>query len=324
MDTIINYQVIVEEKLGELSLSESPKGLYDPIRYVLGLGGKRLRPAVCMAVCHFYSGNGFTALNAALGLEVFHNFTLLHDDIMDNSPIRRNRATVHKKWDNNTAILSGDAMMIVASRLMLDVPDRCLSEVQQLYLQTALEVCEGQQFDMDFESSQTVSTFEYLEMIRLKTAVLLAVSMKIGAIIGGANAKDAEMCYLFGQELGLAFQLQDDFLDVFGNEQEFGKSIGNDIVTNKKTFLLISCLERCNKEQQKELLRWITVDQFDREDKIRAVKALFETLGIAQLAKEKMDFYFQNAMKRLDQMNINEASKNELSVFAEKLINRTR
>ena len=207
MNVIPHYQKIVDAELGRLSLSQKPNGLYEPIRYVLGIGGKRLRPALCLAFCHFYAGSGALALNAALGLEVFHNFTLLHDDIMDNAPIRRNLPTVHEKWNANTAILSGDAMMIAASKLMLEVPDNCLVNVQKDFLQTALEVCEGQQYDMDFETSDGVTTDDYLEMIRLKTAVLIAASMKIGALVGGASADEALASYDFGLNLGLAFQL---------------------------------------------------------------------------------------------------------------------
>lgn len=324
MNIITRYQKIAEDQISNLSLKHEPKGLYDPISYVLGIKGKRIRPAICMAMCHFFSGSGEGATKAALGLEVFHNFTLLHDDIMDNAPVRRNLATVHEKWDANTAILSGDAMMIVASQLLLEVPISCLVDVQKIYLSTALQVCEGQQLDMDFERLSDVSVESYLEMIRLKTAVLLAASFKIGSLIGGAGADAANSAYAFGQDLGLAFQLQDDYLDVFGNENEFGKSIGGDIVSNKKTFLLISCLERCNAKQKEGLMQWLSMEEFDRDLKIAYFKELFEQLGIGELAKEKMASYYQSAMFHLGKLPVADAHKQELSFFAEKLINRSR
>jgi geranylgeranyl diphosphate synthase, type II len=324
MNMIAHYQDVVERKLGQMALNPKPNGLYDPIRYILGLGGKRIRPAVCMAMCHFFGGSDNDSLGAALGLEVFHNFTLLHDDIMDNAPIRRNQPTVHEKWNRNTAILSGDAMMIVASKLMLDVPSHVIRQVQDIYLKTALEVCEGQQFDMDFESSTGISTTHYLEMIRLKTAVLLAASMKIGAVIGGADDNNADLCYQFGQDLGLAFQLQDDYLDVFGKEEEFGKSIGNDIVCNKKTFLLLGCLERCNTKQLSQLEYWLQLKDFNNDEKIASVKQLFVELGIGQIAKLEMDKYFARALTHLEKMSIAQDAKDELAKFAAKLINRNR
>ncbi|MFT3741008.1 MAG: polyprenyl synthetase family protein [Breznakibacter sp.] len=324
MNVISNYQKIIEDELNKLRFSRDPHRLYDPIRYVLRIGGKRIRPALCMAFCHFFAGKGDDALSAALGLEVFHNFTLLHDDIMDNAPIRRNVATVHEKWDANTAILSGDAMMIVASKMMLNVPGSCLVQVHKSFLQTGLEVCEGQQYDMDFEASQNVTPDDYLEMIRLKTAVLIACSMKIGAIIGGASEKDIQLAYDFGQNLGLAFQLQDDYLDVFGNENDFGKNIGGDIVANKKTFMLISCAEKANESQKNELLYWLNKESFARDEKVASVKSLYEQTGVHILCRNKMERYYQMAVDQVDRLDIDKSYKQELAVFAEKLINRER
>jgi geranylgeranyl diphosphate synthase, type II len=324
MNLLAHYQDVAEKALNNLDFNGEPKGLYEPFKYVIGIGGKRIRPALCLAACHYFSGNGQAALNAAMGIEVFHNFTLLHDDFMDNAPIRRNQPTVHVKWSPNTAILSGDAMMVVASEMMLDVPAHCLVEVQKIFLQTAREVCEGQQFDMDFESTMAVSPEQYLNMIRLKTAVLIAASLKIGAIIGGANEQDADLIYAFGRDLGLAFQLQDDYLDVFGDESSFGKSIGGDIVANKKTFLLINCLEKCNAQQREELEFWLNKTDFDREEKVDAIKSIFLKLGIGELGREKMNFFYHEALQHLSQLSVSDEAKQELTHFAAKLINRDR
>jgi geranylgeranyl diphosphate synthase, type II len=324
MQLIKHYQQLIDLELAQLAYNNEPAGLYDPIKYVLGIGGKRIRPAVCMAVCHFFSGSGQASLNAALGLEIFHNFTLLHDDIMDHAVMRRNVPTVHVKWNPNTAILSGDAMMVLASELMLDVPEGCLVNVQRLFLRTARQVCEGQQYDMEFENRSDVSTQDYLEMIRLKTAVLLAASLQIGALIGGASEDDAIKLYQFGQDLGLAFQLQDDYLDAFGNEADFGKRIGGDIVSNKKTFLLLSCLERCNSRQLAELRGWLNALNFDEVEKIDAVKKLYNELNVGGIARDLMNKYYSDALQMLDQLALQSEWKAELKNFAEKLINRSR
>lgn len=301
-----------------------PRLLYDPIDYVIGLGGKRLRPALCMSACHFFSGDGKAAEAAAMGLEMFHNFTLLHDDIMDHATMRRNQPTVHLKWNENAAILSGDAMMILASQMMLDVPDTVLKTVQTIYLQTALEVCEGQQYDMDFETRDDVTVDEYLSMIRLKTAVLIAASLKIGAMIGGASSRDADLIYQFGINIGLAFQLQDDYLDVYGDPETFGKRIGGDIVSNKKTFLLLACQKLANSEQKEKLNYWLHVADFDRQEKIDAVVALYDQLGIAVLSKEKMETYYMEALRIIEMLGIELQYKDALKLFASHTLFRTK
>lgn len=325
MKTVVDHYIENSGKLISTHFtSREPRRLYEPVEYVLGLGGKRLRPALCMASCHLFAGDGNQASSAALGLEMFHNFTLLHDDIMDGASKRRNQPTVHVKWNDNTAILSGDAMMILSNQLMLNVPDTVLKPVQELFLQTALEVCEGQQYDMDFEVRQDVTTDEYLEMIRLKTAVLIAASLKIGALIGGASEKEAALLYEFGQNLGLAFQLQDDYLDVYGNEAEFGKSIGGDIVCNKKTFLLINCLSLANEDQRKILDHWMSCSDFDRNEKVAAITAIYDELDIAALSKHQMEKYYQKALLIVEQLSIADHYKEELKVFAAKTLFRTK
>lgn len=322
MNTISGFRDMAELELSRLNLTQEPADLYAPISYVLNIGGKRIRPALCLAGCHFFSGDANLAMQAALGLEVFHNFTLLHDDIMDNAPIRRGNPTVHEKWGVNGAILSGDAMMIKASQLMLQVPHHCLKEVQEVFLQTALEVCEGQQYDMDFELRNTVTVDQYLEMIRLKTAVLVGGSLKIGALIGGASSSDANLIYDFGVNVGLAFQLQDDFLDVYGDEELFGKAIGGDIVANKKTFLLISCLESAAGDDLANLEQWIKASAFNRDEKVEAVRKLYDKLNIPALSRKKMDQLVDKALHALDATSMAPHFKEELKQFALKLMNR--
>jgi len=248
MYTFIQIQQIVEKYLKEIELKTEPRELYEPVKYILEIGGKRIRPSLVLAAYNLFKNDVETAINPALALEVFHNFTLLHDDIMDKADLRRNQQTVHKKWNENVAILSGDTMSIKAYELLSKIPAEFLSEVLQAFNKTALQVCEGQQLDMNFESRLDVSVEEYLEMIRLKTSVLIAVSLKIGAIMAGALRNDVHKLYDFGLNLGLAFQLQDDYLDAYGDVQAFGKKIGGDIVANKKTFLLIKALETSDKE----------------------------------------------------------------------------
>jgi len=324
MHTIAELQKVVELELSKQEFVVEPKGLYQPIEYVMGMGGKRIRPTLCLAGCKLFTDDITQAVRPSLSLEIFHNFTLLHDDIMDNADVRRNQATVHKKWDDNTAILSGDAMLIKAYQYATDINSEHLKEVLNLFSQTAIEVCEGQQYDMEFEQRDNVTVDDYLNMIRLKTAVLLAASLKTGAIIGGANKKDADLLYQFGENIGLAFQLQDDFLDVYGNIETFGKAIGGDIVANKKTFLLINALQLASGNLQDNLLAWINSDNFDADEKIEAVRTIYNTLKVDVLAKEKMNFYFDKAMNALDQVNGRESMKNELREFALKLIERSR
>jgi geranylgeranyl diphosphate synthase type II len=324
MYTITQLQDIVEKALIKENFVSHPEGLYLPVEYVMSLGGKRIRPTMCLAGCYLFDDNPEKAVSAGIGLEVFHNFTLLHDDVMDNADVRRNRPTVHVKWDKNTAILSGDAMLIKAYQFITNTDSPALKNILELFSQTAIEVCEGQQFDMEFESRNDVQVDEYLNMIRLKTAVLLAGSLKVGAIIGGAGDSDADKLYEFGENIGLAFQLQDDFLDVYGDEKTFGKAIGGDIVNNKKTFLLINALQMASGSLHQELQDWIKSDSYDKEEKINAVRGIYNKLGVDKLARDKMSFYFDKAMTALEHVNGKESMKNELRQFAVKLIERTR
>ena len=324
MYTIKDLQSIVEKELLAQQFVEQPEGLYLPIEYVLGIGGKRIRPTLCLAGCYLFNDDIKPAIKPAIGLEIFHNFTLLHDDVMDNADVRRNQPTVHLKWDPNTAILSGDAMLIKAYQYVADLNTNHLPSVLALFNQTAMEVCEGQQYDMEFETRQDVTVDEYMKMIRLKTAVLLAGSLKTGAIIGGASAEQASYLYEFGENIGLGFQLQDDFLDVYGDIETFGKAIGGDIVANKKTFLLINALQMASGDLRKELDGWLTAEHFNANKKIEAVRAIYDKVGVADLAREKMHYYFNQAMQALNKVNGKEEIKEDLRQFALKLIERSR
>ncbi len=323
MSKIDEFRQIIEDQIRMLERPVRPEGLYDPVKYVLSLGGKRLRPALCLTSAALF-GDFSTAVIPAIGLEVFHNFTLLHDDIMDQSSVRRNQPTVHEKWDNNTAILSGDVMLIKAYELISKSPVGVLPQVLEVFNKTATEVCEGQQFDMDFEKTLDVTEDGYLDMIRLKTAVLLGASMKMGGILGGGSLRDCSLLYKFGQDIGMAFQLQDDWLDVYGNQESFGKKIGNDILTNKKTFLLITALHSLENESKKELLDWLDRKEFVAEEKIAAVTRLFDEAGVSEITQKKRDDYFFRAIENLEKVGGNRDIKNELQNFAHNLMARAR
>lgn len=313
---------IVNIELEKLNWSKEPQGLYSPIKYVLTLGGKRVRPALTLMSCNIFSDDISQAIAPALGLEVFHNFTLLHDDIMDKAPIRRGKETVHIKWNDNTAILSGDVMQIEAFKLMTFAPDIVLKEVLSLFTQTAAEICEGQQYDMEFENRNEVSADEYLEMIRLKTAVLLGCSLKTGALIGGANSTDAQHLYDFGLHVGLAFQLKDDLLDVYGNEENFGKKIGGDIICNKKTYLLIQAQKNANPDQKKELNYWLEQINFDSGEKIKAITDLYNSIGVKKICEDMMSNFYNKAIANLENVQVESSKKHELRNLAEKLMQR--
>ncbi|PRZ01405.1 geranylgeranyl diphosphate synthase type II [Marinilabilia salmonicolor] len=323
MPKIEEFRQIIEDQIRMLDRPVRPEGLYDPVKYVLSLGGKRLRPALCLTSAALF-GDYSAAVLPAIGLEVFHNFTLLHDDIMDQSSVRRNQPTVHEKWDNNTAILSGDVMLIKAYELMAKSPVGVLPQVLEVFNKTATEVCEGQQFDMDFEKTTDVTEEGYLDMIRLKTAVLIGASLKIGGILGGGSLRDCSLLYKFGQDIGMAFQLQDDWLDVYGNQEAFGKRIGNDILTNKKTFLLITALNRLENDSKKELLSWLERKEYLAEDKIAAVTHLFDEAEVSDLTRKKRDEFFFRALENLEKLGGNKDIKNELQTFAHDLMARAR
>ena len=276
--------------IGEIS----PVNLYEPIEYTLNMGGKRLRPVMLLMACNLFGGYVEEAIPAAMAVEIFHNFTLLHDDIMDQAEIRRNNPTVHRKYNENVAILSGDAMSIMAYEYLLKTQNNAIAEVARRFSKTAMGVCEGQQYDMDFEKRLDVSIPEYLEMIRLKTATLIAGSFELGALLAGATNQDVERIYRFGINLGLAFQLQDDLLDAFADQQKFGKKIGGDIIANKKTFLLLKALELAHVEQKAELEKWIKATSFNAEEKVVAVKAIFSELNIPEITQAKTEEFFHN------------------------------
>ncbi len=323
MHSVSTLQQLLENELQKIQFPGHPKDLYDPIRYMLSVGGKRLRPALVMMGCEMFEGKINDALPAALGIEVFHNFTLMHDDIMDKAPLRRSKATVHEKWNSDIAILSGDTMFVKAYQLILSVDDKYLRSVISVFTQTAAEVCEGQQMDMSFENDHSVSITDYLRMIELKTAVLLGCALQIGATIAGANNKDAKHLYEFGKHLGIAFQLQDDLLDVYGDSKKFGKQTGGDILSNKKTFLLLKAQELSNALQRQTLNQWMTVNiSGSEQQKITEVKGIFDTLDIPLLAKMEMENHYNNALHHLDAIKINANNKTILKEFAEQLMVR--
>ena len=314
---------IVNTEIEQINWKRVPTGLYEPIEYILSLGGKRLRPAITLMSYNLYADDIMPAVKPALGLEVFHNFTLLHDDIMDRADMRRGKPTVHKKWDDNTAILSGDVMQIEAYKLIAGTPVEHLKVVLDLFSKTATEICEGQQLDMEFESRTNVTADEYIEMICLKTAVLLAAGAQIGAILGGGSDEDAANLYNFGNAIGLAFQLKDDLLDVYGNESNFGKKIGGDILCNKKTYLLIHALKKAEGNDAEELKFWLNNDDKSLEtEKIAAVTAIYNRLNIREICEEKMENYYREALESLGKVQVADDKKEELRKLAAKLMSR--
>lgn len=314
----------IEDFIEGLQLDVEPKGLYEPVEYCLRNGGKRIRPAMTLMACEMFGGQYKDALPAAIGLELFHNFTLLHDDIMDEAPIRRNRPTVHKKWNINTAILSGDLMYALAYKFVTQVPDKALRQVIELFNKTVIEVCEGQQYDMDFEAREEVAVESYLEMIRLKTAVLPATCLQTGAIIAGASEHGQKAIYDFGEYIGLAFQLRDDWLDVYGDEALFGKKPGGDIIANKKTWLYIHALEMARDEHRIILKRAFNDEIEDDEAKVRIVTDIYNHLDINAMAQKAMKDYYLRAMDALDAIAVDEPRKMPLKQLAEKLLYREK
>lgn len=314
---------LVNNHLDSLADERQPRHLYEPIEYVLSLGGKRIRPTLMLLAYNLYREHPEDILMPACGIETYHNYTLLHDDLMDQADLRRGHETVHKRWDANTAILSGDSMLVLAYQRMAQCRPDKLKEVIDVFTQTALEIGEGQQYDMDFEKRDDVTEDEYIEMIRLKTSVLLACALKIGAILGDASAEDANNLYRFGEKIGLAFQLQDDFLDVYGDSKVFGKAIGGDIVSNKKTYMLINAFNRANAQQRAELERWTQLKDFDRQEKINAVTALYNDMGIDRLAQDKMAAYYEESKKYLAAVHVPTEKKRELTAYAQQMMKRT-
>lgn len=313
---------LVNEGLAQLPYNRRPEGLYAPVKYVLSLGGKRIRPVLMLMAYNLYKERPEDILMPALGLETYHNYTLLHDDLMDRAEMRRGKPTVHKVWNDNTAILSGDSMLVLAYERVASCDEKHLPQLMCLFTETALEIGEGQQYDLEFETRNDVTEEEYIEMIRLKTSVLLACALKMGAILADAPSADADALYSFGEKIGLAFQLQDDYLDVYGDSRIFGKKIGGDILCNKKTYMLINALQLAGDEQRKELQGWIDATDSDPEEKVKAVTRLYTEIGIPELAKEKINYYYDEAAKTLAEVSLPSDRKAVLWKFAQELLSR--
>jgi geranylgeranyl diphosphate synthase type II len=322
MHSINQYQEFIADYLESQYETKEPKNLYDPIHYILGLGGKRMRPVLTLMSAEVFDADYKKALPAALAVEVFHNFSLIHDDIMDDAPLRRGNVTVHEKWDINTGILSGDAMLILAYQYFEKYEPAIFRELAKLFSKTALEVCEGQQWDVDFETRTDVSIPEYLKMIQFKTAVLVAAAMKMGAIIAETSEENANLIYDFGLNLGLAFQLQDDYLDAFGNPETFGKQVGGDIIENKKTYLYLKALEFASTDQAKKLVDLFSIHPQDSSDKIAAVKEIFVGSGAAQETKNAIQDFTFKAFDTLQKISIDDNKKEMLRTFGENLMGR--
>jgi len=317
------YSLDIQEYLSKVILVKEPNQLYQPIQYILSLGGKRIRPILTLMACNFFDKDYKKAVPAAVALELFHNFSLIHDDIMDNAPLRRGEETVHEKWDINTGILSGDVMLILAYQLFEGYEPALFKELAKLFSKTAVEVCEGQQYDVDFETRDDVTISEYIKMIDYKTAVLVGAAMKIGAIVAGASYSCQENIYEFGRNLGIAFQLQDDYLDAFGDPETFGKQVGGDIISNKKTFLYLTALEKANSEDGATLQHLFSVNPKDATDKIETVKTIFDSSGAAKATVLEIERYTAKANSVLEQIALSEEQKAKFMEFGEYLMKRT-
>ena len=315
---------LVNDFLAQLPYERKPKSLYEPVEYVLSIGGKRIRPVLTLMGYNLWKEDPERILMPAVGLETYHNYTLLHDDLMDNADMRRGYPTVHRRWDANKAILSGDSMLVLAYQRMQQVPADKLPAVLELFTETALEIGEGQEYDMTFETRNDVTENEYIEMIRLKTSVLLACALKTGALLADAPQEDADRLYRVGEQVGLAFQLQDDLLDVYGDPKVFGKAIGGDITSNKKTYMLINAYNRANDEQRKELEHWIGAKEFNRQEKVAAVTRLYDAIGIRQLCEDKINYYFQQASQTLSEVNVTDERKAHLRQYMDELLHRNK
>jgi len=316
------YQQAFVDYLDAYIQEKEPRSLYDPINYILQLGGKRLRPVLTLMTAEIFDCHYTKALNAALSIEVFHNFSLVHDDIMDDAPLRRGQETVHEKWGLNTGILSGDAMLIMAYQLFENYEPETFQALAKLFSKTALQVCEGQQYDVDFEMRDDVSIPEYLKMIEYKTAVLVAAAMEMGAIVAQVSEEDKRNMYEFGKNLGIAFQLQDDYLDAFGNPETFGKQVGGDIIENKKTYLYLKALEFSSDDDKQQLLHLYSLKPTDQTNKIETIKDIFDTSGSSLATKQVIEEYTNKAFDVLDKLQISEVKKTLLKTFGQQLMNR--
>lgn len=319
---ISQYLDLINDALSSIEYPNVPDQLYAPIRYELSLGGKRIRPVLTLMACDLFAGDINQALKPAIGIEIFHNFTLLHDDVMDKSELRRGKPTVHRVWDENHAILSGDAMQIMATQMMTQVPPRIMPNILDTFLKTSIEICEGQQLDMEFESRNDVTTEEYIQMIRLKTAVLLGCALKVGATIAGAPVAQADAIYRFGENLGLAFQLQDDYLDVYADPIIFGKNLGGDIINEKKTFMLIEAFRLAQGDDLATLNKYIGNNDVEPQEKIDAVRNVYNNIGIDKICREKMEEYFNAAISCIEEILVPEERKTPLISIAQLLMNR--
>lgn len=324
MKSIATYQQQIEDALKDKKYGSNPKELYEPISYIMSLGGKRLRPVLVFIAADIFDGDTSKALHPALAIELFHNFTLVHDDLMDKAPLRRNQPTVHEKWNSNIAILSGDAMMVRAYQELCLADVAMLPQLLEIFSDTAVKVCEGQQYDMNYESMTKVSIQQYIKMIELKTAVLLGGALKIGAVIGTAREEDAQRLYDFGKHIGIAFQLQDDILDVYADAAKFGKQKGGDIIANKKTYLLLKAIEMAesNRYMKEELHQWIAAPQFDAKEKVEAVINIYNFLNVKELARAEMQKHYELALTFLKDIPVSEDKKQSLIAFAESLMVR--
>lgn len=318
---IKNFLALIETEIKKQKFGSQPKSLYEPIRYIMGLGGKRLRPLLTMLSYSLYKGDAEKIVSYATAVEAFHNFSLLHDDIMDNAPIRRGKATVHEKWNVNTAILSGDVMLVKVYDLFTTLDEKKLKSVLPLFNTCAAEVCEGQQWDMEFETQSKVSEAQYIDMIRLKTAVLLGFSLELGAVLADAPEEERNALKEFGINIGIGFQLKDDLLDVYADKKKFGKQVGGDILANKKTFLLIKALEKAKGKTKQELNKWLSAKKFNKQQKVKAITAIYDSLHIPQLAENKVDEYFAKGFAALEKVQSGKL-KDELVAFTKDLIQR--
>ncbi len=322
MHSISHYQVLISDYFANLHLNKEPKNLYEPIEYILHLGGKRMRPILTLMTTEVFDVDCKKALAAATAVEVFHNFSLVHDDIMDDAPLRRGNETVHEKWDINTGILSGDAMLILAYQHFEEYEPKIFRDLAKLFSKTALEVCEGQQYDVDFEIRDDVTIPEYLKMIQYKTAVLVGAAMKMGAIVAETSEENANLIYDFGLNLGIAFQLQDDYLDAFGDPETFGKQVGGDIIENKKTYLYLKAIEFAKQDEKEQLLHLFSIQPADNTDKINSVKEIFNQTGASEATQKAIQEYTFKAFGTLEQLDIDANKKALLRVFGENLMNR--
>ena len=322
MHSIKQYQEFISEYLSEQQIVREPKNLYEPISYILALGGKRIRPTLTLMTAEIFGTDYKKALPAALAIEVFHNFSLIHDDIMDDAPLRRGNETVHEKWDLNTGILSGDAMLILAYQYFEQYEPTVFRDLAKLFSKTAIQVCEGQQWDVDFENRDAVTIPEYLKMIEYKTAVLVAAAMKMGAIIATTSTENCDLIYDFGLNLGLAFQLQDDYLDAFGDPATFGKQVGGDIIENKKTYLYLKAKEFSTQEEKEELAHLFSIQPTDSTDKVASVKLVFQKTGAADATQQAIAHFTMKAFETLEKMDISHDKKAILRLFGEKLMSR--